>query len=167
MRNLSFALTEQAVRNRTKTVTRRRGTFWFEVLEEGALLSGVRKSQGLRPGEQIERLAVVRVLDLRVLSVDAELNGDGYETVREGFPHLSWPEFVAMFCKHMKCTPHDVVTRIEFEYVEQRPSRDFCGVNCTSKACVYESAELHRIGTCRCSCHEWSVFARRSRAGAR
>ena len=118
MRNISFALTTQAVENRTKTVTRRRGSFWFNNCEVGDLLSGVRKSQGLRPGEKIERLATIRIVSLTVLYADDEYIRDNYETVREGFAHLSWGEFVAMFCKHMKCKPQDVVTRIEFEYVE-------------------------------------------------
>lgn len=33
MRNLSFALTTRQMRDRTKTVTRRRGTFWARVLK--------------------------------------------------------------------------------------------------------------------------------------
>ncbi len=119
MRNLSFALTTQAVENRTKTVTRRCGRFWFDHANPGDLISGVRKSQGLKPGEKLERLATIRVRTLALIDLRDEFKHDGYETAREGFPWLTWAEFVVMFCQHMPRARKDPrVTRIEFEYVE-------------------------------------------------
>lgn len=112
MRNMSFFLTEQQVIARTKTVTRRRG--WL-TLTPGDRLCAVRKSQGIRTGEGIVRLAVIEVVDIRRERLDAITPQD---VVREGFPSGSVPWFVEMFCQHMITLPSTVVTRIEFEYVD-------------------------------------------------
>ena len=48
MRNMSFAMTTEAVRNQTKTVTRRFG-WWF--LKPGDMVQPVEKAMGLRKGE--------------------------------------------------------------------------------------------------------------------
>jgi hypothetical protein len=39
------------------------------------------------------------------------------DVVREGFPELSPGDFVLMFCRHMKTTGSNLVTRIEFKKV--------------------------------------------------
>lgn len=111
MRNISFALTTDQIRRRTKTVTRR---LKWENLVPGQLLCGVVKGMGLKPGEEIERLAVIRVV-----SVEREALGviSKADVVREGFPHMSPADFVSMFTEHMRCSPFDFVTRIEFQYV--------------------------------------------------
>ena len=46
MRNLSFALTTRQMRDRSKTVTRRRGDYYARVLKPGDLVCAVEKSQG-------------------------------------------------------------------------------------------------------------------------
>lgn len=112
MRNISFMLTTEQVRNRTKTVTRRLG---WNKLSPGDLLQGCVKCQGLKPGEAIERLCVVRVVSVRRERLD-EITDD--DVAREGFPEMNAGQFVAMFCDHMKTSPSTEVTRIEFEYVE-------------------------------------------------
>lgn len=121
MRNISFAMTTEQVRQRTKTVTRRMG--WAN-LKQGELLSAVVKSQGLKKGEKVERLATIRVKDARRELLDrltADLDYGFAETAREGFPESDerhWPsEFIAFFCRSHKCKPDEMVTRIEFEYV--------------------------------------------------
>jgi hypothetical protein len=110
-----------AVPRATKTVTRRLG---WETLKPGTLLCGVRKAMGLKPGEKIVRLGVIRVVSVRREPLSAMLmfhpeNGRyGWsEVVREGFPNLTPVEFVEMFKSHMQCLADDTVTRIEFQYV--------------------------------------------------
>ncbi|HZT13641.1 MAG TPA: hypothetical protein VFA29_12590 [Candidatus Baltobacteraceae bacterium] len=122
MRNISFALTTEQIRNRTKTVTRRTG---WRNLKPGTLLSAVVKSQGLKKGEKVERICTIRVVDVSVESLDRLWKEPAYglaEIRREGFgdhPHLSVPEnFVAWFAASHKCEVSASVTRIEFEYVE-------------------------------------------------
>lgn len=118
MRNMSFALTTDQIRNGSKTVTRRAG--WLH-LKPGDMLRPVKKCMGLKPGDKIEPLRA----PLRVVSVRREplrwltdsVFGDD-ECKREGFPDMTPAEFVAMFCAtHKGCTPETDVTRIEFEYV--------------------------------------------------
>jgi hypothetical protein len=114
VRNLSFALTTRQMRDRTKTVTRRRGTYWARVLRPGDLVCAVEKSQGIKSG------GLVRLGVIRVVSVYTELLGqirferDG--CAREGFPGLLPEEFVEMFCRHMGGDHTQIVTRIEFEW---------------------------------------------------
>lgn len=119
-RNISFALTTKQFKARTKTVTRRMG--WLHV-KVGDALCGVVKCQGLKPGEKIERLGMIRVTDVRrepLRRMTDDLDYGFAETDREGFPTgtLHWPsEFVAFFCRsHKGCTPDSVITRIEYEY---------------------------------------------------
>lgn len=110
MRNISFQLTTAQIRARSKTVTRRLG---WKNLKRGDLLRGCVKCMGLKPGEKIEPLAVVRVVDVRREPLNT-ITGD--DCVKEGFPAMSPADFVAMFCEHMDCEPHVQVTRIEFAY---------------------------------------------------
>jgi hypothetical protein len=112
MRNISFALTTKQFRDRSKSVTRRLG---WKNLKPGERVCGIVKGMGLKPGEKIERLGVIEVVsvsreELRVMT-DADC-------AREGFPEMKAVEFVSMFCKHMGCDPSEIVTRIEFRYVD-------------------------------------------------
>ena len=110
-RNISFALTTKQIRDRTKTVTRRKG---WKFLKVGDVLNGCVKCMGLKPGEKIERLGQVRVtrVNREPLCVI-----DDVDTAREGFPEMKAAEFVRMFCQHMGGDEAQEVTRIEFEYV--------------------------------------------------
>lgn len=113
MRWISFALTTQQVRDRTKTVTRRLG---WRSLKVGDLLQGAVKCQGLKKGEHPEKICVVRVTKVNRETLDFLTKDD---VVLEGFPEMEPHEFVTMFCEHNKCQPNARVTRIEFEYVEE------------------------------------------------
>jgi hypothetical protein len=118
-RLMSVALTEAAVRDRTKTVTRRLG---WRFLKVGERLTLCRKVMGRsRPDGTVEplvRIADVEVVDLRRERLDAITAED---VAREGFapprgiddPAL-W--FVAFFCSHMGCQWDTEVTRIEWRY---------------------------------------------------
>lgn len=121
-RNISFALTTNQIKNRTKTVTRRLG---WKNLKAGDILNACVKCMGLKPGEKIERLGQIRVVSVRRESLsamdqpsDCPLNYGTTEAQKEGFPHLSGCEFVTMFCENMGCKDTEEVTRIEFEYVD-------------------------------------------------
>lgn len=163
MRNLSFARTTEQIRNRTKTVTRRKGTWWASVLKPGDRLCAVEKAQGIKKGGLV-RLCVIRVVSTRleVLGTGRNPYGTGgwwpAETEAEGFPGMHPSDFIAMFCRHMRCTPDQVVTRIEFDYVRQAPDLGLIGTTCTNFACAHEAEELHDRGLCRCACHGDEAF---------
>lgn len=114
MRNMSFALTTEQIRNRSKTVTRRVG---WTFLKPGTLLQPVVKAQGIKKGEHVEKVGgPIRVLSTERAPLNAITPQDVY---REGFPRMTTSEFVSMFKKtHVGCRVWTVVTRIEFEYVE-------------------------------------------------
>lgn len=118
MWNMSFALTTEQIRNKTKTVTRRMG---WRRLKAGDLVRPVERVMGFRKGEKMQALGpVLRVVDVRrePLLAIADEGDDG--PVAEGFPEMTPKKFVAFFCKANRgCTPCTEVTRIEFEYVEE------------------------------------------------
>lgn len=116
MRNLSFSMTTEAVRRREKTVTRRLG--WWN-LQPGEILQAVEKGQGLKRGEHVKPICLIRVVSVSDEPLDAILDRDPDECRREGFPELAPPDFVAMFIAHNKrdgVYPNTLVNRIEFEY---------------------------------------------------
>lgn len=118
-RNMSFMLTTDQIRNRTKTVTRRLG---WEKLKVGTVLNACVKCQGLKKGESVQKICQIRVTDVRQESLSKIRNFDDYscdEVTREGFPEMNGPDFVSMFCKHMSVPPDTEVTRIQFEYIEE------------------------------------------------
>lgn len=120
-RNISFALTTEQIRNKTKTVTRRLG---WKFLKPGDVLNACVKCMGLKPGEQIERLGQIRVRSVRYESLALMRDVKNYgnlEASREGFPEMTGADFVEMFCRHMGGTPEQIVTRIAFEYCEVQP----------------------------------------------
>lgn len=113
MRNMSFALTTDQILARTKTVTRRLG--WL-CLRNGDSVQAVKKCMGLKPGEKLERLCVIRVVGVTRVPLCAITPED---CAREGFPSMTPTEFVEFFCKtHKGCTPDTIVTRIEFDYTQ-------------------------------------------------
>lgn len=115
MRNMSFMLTTEQVRRQQKTVTRRNG--WKNV-RVGETIRAVEKCMGLKRGEKMKPLAVIRVVDKRRERLSAMVGSYGErEVAREGFIHMQPSEFIQMYCEHNKCRASDVVTRIEFEYL--------------------------------------------------
>lgn len=110
-RNMSFMLTTDQIRNRTKTVTRRLG---WDFLKPGDVLNACVKCQGLKKGEHPEVICQIRVVRKSREELATTSTGDAG---REGFPGMTGGEFVEMFCRHMKCEPTQIVNRIEFEYL--------------------------------------------------
>lgn len=118
-RNISFALTTEQFRNRTKTVTRRLG---WKFLKAGDVLNACVKCMGLKPGEKIQRLGQIRVLNVTREPLNTMAIDPGYgkiEAAKEGFPDMTGLQFVDMFREHMVVNlPWTLVTRIEFEYID-------------------------------------------------
>ncbi|OQX14584.1 MAG: hypothetical protein BWK73_09320 [Thiothrix lacustris] len=112
MRNMSFAMTTAQVQARTKSVTRRFG-WWF--LEPDTEIRAVKKAMGLKKGERVEELAVIRVVSTRKEPLNAITQDD---VIKEGFPDWTPEQFIAMLVEHYKVDPRKLVNRIEFEYVE-------------------------------------------------
>jgi hypothetical protein len=110
MRNISFAHTTDQIRNRSKTVTRRLG---WRTLRPGTLLRACVKIRGLKPGEALRPLAVIRVVSVRTEPLGAITAED---VVKEGYSGMTTEEFVAMFRETMKTTADAEVVRIEFAY---------------------------------------------------
>lgn len=109
-RNMSFSLTTQQIRDRMKTVTRRRG--WRKI-KPGDLINACVKCMGLRPGESIERICQIKVVSVRREPLHVITDEDVW---LEGFNEPA-AEFIDRFCRHMGGDRYQTVTRIEFEYV--------------------------------------------------
>ena len=112
-RNMSFAMTTEQIRNRSKTVTRRFG-WWF--LKPGDTVNAVEKSMGLKKGEKVKRICQIRIISTRREPLD-EISE--FDVVDEGFPTRSPAQFVEMLVKHYGCKPDAICNRIRFEYVEK------------------------------------------------
>ena len=117
MRNMSFMLTTEQIRNRTKTVTRRLG--WY-FLKAGDYVCACKKCQGLKKGEKIEKISTIKIISVRQERLD---NITKQECIKEGFPDMSPSEFIGMFCKEMTCSTIQDVNRIEFEYTDNRRTK--------------------------------------------
>lgn len=116
-RLMSVAMTTDAVRERRKTVTRRKG---WEYLKPGDRLTLCAKVQGRKPGEPLDRIAEVEVVHVSRQPLEAVTFDD---VEREGFPGMSPSEFIRRFFVDAQgILPHDVVTRIQWRYVEDGDS---------------------------------------------
>ena len=110
-RLMSVSLTEQAVLEREKTVTRRLG---WRFCKPGDQLQLCRKVMGRKPGEPLDRICMVEVVSVRRERLDAITDE---EVTREGFYPLNALWFVDFFCEEMRVTPDTEVTRIEWKYL--------------------------------------------------
>lgn len=112
MRNMSFAMTTQQVRDKTKTVTRRLA--WL-FLQPGDEIQPVEKAMGLKRGESIKKIGKpIRVVSTRSEPLSAITQED---VVREGFPDWTPAQFIQMLVDYYKVDPAKTVNRIEFEYI--------------------------------------------------
>ena len=115
MPNMSFMITPDQFLDGTKTVTRRDG--WWNI-KIGEVHQGVRKSQGLKKGEKVERLGDFIPIGARAEPLCRLLDEPEYgkqEVILEGFPRMTPLEFVTMFLNtHKKATMSKPVNRIEF-----------------------------------------------------
>ncbi len=122
---MSVAMTTDAVIERRKTVTRRKG-WWVDkngrrIIKPGDTLTLCRKVQGRKPGEPIERLAEVEVTHVtrHTLGALATSPAAWLEVEREGFPGMGAEEFISrFFIEAQDMSPEDLVTRIEWRYLD-------------------------------------------------
>lgn len=153
-RLMSVAFTEQAVRDRTKTVTRRKG--WWEdkngrrLLRAGDRLTLCRKVMGRKPGEPLERIAEVEVVGVRREPLWLGIRNRPDEMEREGFPGLPPMTFAQRyFLDAQGINFMDDVTRIEWRYLDgcwcivHNPGDDptGCYCDCSDKGregCVHD-----------------------------
>lgn len=110
---MSVAFAEQAVRDRTKTVTRRKG---WQFLKPGDRLTLCRKVMGRKPDEPLERICDVEVVSVRREPLYMVRFND--ELLREGCGHLSWREFHENYFAPQRVLINDDVTRIEWRYLD-------------------------------------------------
>ena len=155
-RLMSVAMTADAVIERRKTVTRPKG-WWLDkngrrLLAVGDTLTLCRKVQGRKPGEPIERLAEVEVVNVTREPLDRLLMGarnahrPGFaataerwareEVEREGFPGMEPIVFVTrFFLEAQGMDDADEVTRIEWRYLDSHDPD--CGVeDCGNRRCT-------------------------------
>jgi len=111
--NVSFALTKPQILDRTKTVTRRSGKREYK---PGQLIWAVDRVMGFKKGEHPNHLALLRVVFSRWEPL-TYLTKE--ECALEGFPQLTPPEFIIMYCRANKVVHDSLVQRIEFEYVDE------------------------------------------------
>lgn len=128
-RLMSVAFTEQAVRDRTKTVTRRKG-WWTDkrgnhLVKPGDRITLCRKVMGRKKGEPLERICDVEIVSVRREPLNAMLTDLDYgfdEIEREGMKSLDvhYPSvFIERYftdAQGMSVT--DDVTRIEWRYLD-------------------------------------------------
>jgi len=112
VRLISYSMTEEQFLDGSKDITRRLG---WRSLVAGDRLMAVQKAMGLKKGEKVKRLGPIEVVSVRSERLEAITDDD---VRREGFPGRDAQWFIAFFCKHMKCTPQTIVTRIEFRRIE-------------------------------------------------
>lgn len=110
-RNMSFAMTTEQIRSRTKTVTRRYG---WRFLKPGDVVMAVEKAMGLKKGEKIVRLALLEIVSVREEPL-CDITQD--DVVKEGFPDWSPAQFIDMLVAHYRVPRELMINRIEFRYL--------------------------------------------------
>ena len=133
-RLMSVSMTEQAVIERRKTVTRRKG-WWLDkhgrrLLNPGDRLTLCRKVMGRKHGEPLVRLAEVGVISVRREPLSyvllkhpptaprGELDYGASEMAREGFPGTDPLTFIDRhFTRTQGISANEDVTRIEWRYL--------------------------------------------------
>jgi len=110
---MSFSMTAGAIRDRTKTVTRRRAGTW-KTLKPGDRLMAIEKGMGLKKGERQVELGVIEVVTVRLEPV---FKVTWNEVRREGYPRMPVETFCAKLCRALGLHLGSEVRRIEFRYV--------------------------------------------------
>ena len=111
MRNMSFSMTTDQMRRKAKTVTRR---MVWKNLEIEDRVRAVVKARGLRKGETVEPIGVIKIESLWWEPLRDITDAD---VVREGYHNEGRDWFIEKFCKAMKCTPLTMVHRIGFAHL--------------------------------------------------
>jgi len=112
MRNMAFSKTLEQMRSKTKTVTRRWG---WNTLQPGTYVRAVEKGMGLKKGEKVVPIGVIRVVSVEQVPIDWL---PPEELAAEGFPGLRPVEFKILLGKPPE--GRETITRIEFEHVTEK-----------------------------------------------
>lgn len=115
---MSVAFTEQAVVERRKTVTRRKG---WKFAKPGDRVTLCRKVMGRKKGEPLVRIVDVEIVAVTRHTLYGLLTSPAahLEVEREGFPGMEPEEFVRrFFVEAQGMRLGDEVTRIEWRYLE-------------------------------------------------
>ena len=119
-RRMSCSMTIDAVRDRSKTVTRRHVDTW-KTLRPGDRLTLIEKGMGLPKGAKQVVLAEVEIVSVRAELLDA-MESEPYATIHEGLPDMSVNEFFEFWSKshgYSKASPSSVpCRRIEWRYLD-------------------------------------------------
>ena len=126
-RRMSCAMTVDAVRDRTKTVTRRHVDTW-KTLKPGDRLTLIEKGMGLAKGEKQVVLAEVEVVSVRLEPIwlmTSDVRYGRQECAIEGFPEMTPEQFVGFWLKghgyHGSCRDADGMPyHIECHRIERR-----------------------------------------------
>lgn len=114
-RRMSCSMTVDAVRDRTKEVTRRHPDTWTD-LAPGDTLTLIEKGMGLPKGAKQVVLAEVEVVDVRLEPISRVLEEPG-ATAAEGLPDLAPEEFIEFWQRSHKGAK--TCRRIEWRYREE------------------------------------------------
>lgn len=119
---MSVSMTLDAVRARTKTVTRRREDTWRN-LKVGDRLTLIEKGMGLPKGAKQVVVVDVEITDVRIEPITHVLT-EPDATAREGLPQMTPDEFVTFWLKGHGYHPDQRSTeccRIEWRYLDDDP----------------------------------------------
>ncbi|MDD5551306.1 MAG: hypothetical protein PHS34_08605 [Candidatus Omnitrophica bacterium] len=109
------------IKDQTKTVTRRLNCR-FEV---GDIVCCVEKMQGIKQGGHYKKLGYIRIKKIDLIRLYEMQKND---IVKEGFPNMSYRDFIDLFLKINKIKSLDyldtAVFRIEFEYLSDEEVED-------------------------------------------
>ena len=129
-RRMSCAMTIDAVRDRSKTVTRRHVDTW-KTLKPGDRLTLIEKGMGLKPGEKQVVICEVEVVDVRVEPItlmSTDIRYGRQEVALEGFPDADpvkwvrwWAESHKVPVQYIVCAP-PMCRRIEWRYLDEEPT---------------------------------------------
>lgn len=126
-RLMSFSMTTAQFLEGTKTVTRR---LKWDSLQPGDILQGVEKAMGLKKGEKVKRLGLLRVVSVRKEPLKDITKTD---CILEGFPDLTPNQFIQMLCEHYGISVDTPVNRIEFEHITEDGSLRFPSFSANTK----------------------------------
>ena len=113
MRNMSFSMTTEQVRAKTKTVTRRFG--WWKI-KPGTKLWAIEKGRGLKKGQKVVRICMIKIVSAHEEQVQ-DIRHQPNDLILEGFPDITTNEFIRLLCKGTGKNETSPVNRIEFEYI--------------------------------------------------
>lgn len=119
MRRISFMLTQDQIKARTKTVTRRLG---WDFARAGVLLLPVEKCMGLKAGQAMVALCgPILIISTRCEPLRRMIDEPDYgaeEARLEGFPDWTGQQFVDFYCKQPGVYIGRSVNRLEFAYTD-------------------------------------------------